>query len=110
MTFAGSHGLETGDEVVAGGVTDPSLTNVRNGAAYYVIKVDETSIRLAESRADAAIYGSPLDIVDTGAALAGLQLSRYDYDENDFEEDLEIPGSRGHQRRPVGAGFVRRRR
>ncbi len=93
LTFSANHGLETGDEVVATGISDPSQTNLRNGAAYYVIKLSDNTISLAESRKDAAIDTTPLDIVDTGSALAALQLSRYDYDENAFTASLLIPGS-----------------
>ena len=93
LTFASNHGLETGDKVFANGIVQPGDTNLREGAAYYVIKVSDTGIKLASSRADAAINENPLDIISFGSSLDGLQLLRYDYSEDAFTPGLVIPGS-----------------
>ena len=93
LTFASNHGLETGDEVFANGIVEAGDTNLREGAAYYVIKVSDTEIQLASTRSDAAIDENPLDIINLGVSLAALQLLRYDYTEDAFTPGLVIPNS-----------------
>ena len=53
LHFANPHGLETGDAVVYhdGGGTD--ITGLADGQVYYVIKVDDYTIKLASSYANA---------------------------------------------------------
>ena len=84
LTFVSSHGLNTGDEVFANGIVERGDTNLREGAAYYVIKVSDTEIKLADNRADTAINENPFDIINAGVSLASLQLLRYDYTEDAF--------------------------
>jgi hypothetical protein len=90
LQLAVGHGLETGDEVFIDGVIEQGDTNLINGAAYYVIKVSgsDTEIKLAKSRADAAINENPFDIVEFGDSLGTLRLLRYDYTEDPFAPDL----------------------
>ena len=92
LSFSTSHGLETGDEVVVGDNVELTDSGLRAGSAYYVIKVSNTEIELAATRANAAIVETPLNILDNGLSLNGLQLFRYDYTEDPFTAGL-VPSS-----------------
>ena len=93
LTFGSNHNLTTGDQVFASGITDGSATNLQEGAAYYAIVISDTEIQLAETRPEASISVSPLDIMITsGTALDALQLIRYNYTNSAFEADI-VPSS-----------------
>ena len=58
-----NHGLETGDPVVYQSNGSAPLAGLQNGYTYYVIRVDETRIRLA------AVQGGPaVNLTSTGSA------------------------------------------
>ena len=83
LSFASSHGLNTGDQVFVGDEVELTNTGLRTGA-YFAIFVDGTHIKLAATRADASINPKPIDLVDNGAPMAGLSLTTYDYTEIAF--------------------------
>jgi len=72
------HGFSTGDVVKyeTGGGTDTAIKNLTNGAIYYVIRVDEDTVKLAKSYADAtASTPVPVDL-DTGATGSSHSLTK----------------------------------
>ena len=96
-TGTSASAFETGDEVVIGGsVSDTDLANagLARGASYYVIKLDDTHIQLATTRANAAITPSALNITGL-ASLADLELLRFDYAEAAFTPN-QVPSTVPH--------------
>ena len=95
----GASAFETGDEVVIGGsVSDTDLANagLTRGASYYVIKLDDTHIQLATTRANAAITPTPTRLNITGlASLTDLELLRFDYAEAAFTPN-QVPSTVPH--------------
>ena len=67
LHFGSPHGLETGDAVVYhdGGGTD--ITGLADGQVYYVVKVDDYTIKLASSYAN-ALAGTVVVLGSTGNA------------------------------------------
>lgn len=64
-----AHGFETGDKVVYdnGGGTD--ITGLVDGTTYYIIRVDDDTIKLATSFAN-AIAGTDIDLTVVGVGVA----------------------------------------
>ena len=85
ITLSGPHGLALGDQVVFHKAAGGTQTNIQDDYEYYVIPVNDTTIKLASSRYDAAIAAAPawVDLTSpgqTGAVTAsGLSLLRYNY-------------------------------
>ena len=86
------HGFSTGDVVKyeTGGATDTPIKNLSNGGVYFVIRVDENTVKLAKSYADAtASTPAPIDL-DTGATGTDHKLTR-------FHETIDLGLAHGFQ-------------
>jgi hypothetical protein len=65
IDFGADHELETGDGLIYNSDGEEEIGGLKNGETYYVIKVDETKIRLAHEAQTATWIGitSPVDTV-----------------------------------------------
>ena len=73
INFPSAHGLNTGDEVVYSSGEQTAIGGLTNGATYYVIKVDDGSVRLATTKANAQ-NGSAITISANGSTGEGHAL------------------------------------
>jgi len=67
ITFSSPHGYKTGDEVVyyKGAAGNVSLGGLVDGRVYFIIKVDDNTIKLADTQTD-AVEEISIDITSTG--------------------------------------------
>jgi len=73
--FEEAHGFKTGDAIIyrKGAESAVALGGLQDGETYYVIKVDDTHIRLAESQVDVQAE-TPIAVVITSSGLGGSHL------------------------------------
>nr|WP_293778378.1 DUF4347 domain-containing protein [uncultured Oxalicibacterium sp.] len=64
--FTNAHGLSTGDQVVYNNGGGSNISNLTSGSTYYVIKIDDTSFKLATSAANATA-GTAIALTSVGS-------------------------------------------
>jgi Ca2+-binding RTX toxin-like protein len=74
INFTGAHGFETGDAVAYGSPDGNDIGGLTHGETYYVIKLDDHNIQLADTRDD-ALAGDELTLNAAAASGRGHQLS-----------------------------------
>ncbi|MBL8798396.1 MAG: hypothetical protein JNM56_31160, partial [Planctomycetia bacterium] len=76
IDFGAAHGLTTGDRVTYSSGGDTAIGGLTDGATYYIIRLDNTTVQLAASADDAA-NGVALGLDATGTLGTGHTLSDY---------------------------------
>ena len=89
ITTTSSHGYSTGDttEYSAEGGTVPA--GVEEGKLYYVIRVSDTKLKLAETSEDATA-GTAVDITSTGSGITHKLLLKFGTTITRIENDISI--------------------
>jgi hypothetical protein len=78
IAFAASHSLKTGDQIFLTGAA--GVTSLNDDVPYYVIKVDDTHIRLANDRVSAAIAEPPVPLsINVYGSVTGISLLKHAY-------------------------------
>ena len=78
IAFASTHGLNTGDQIFLSGAA--GVTSLNDDVPYYVVKVDDTHIRLANDRVSAAIAEPPVPLsINVYGSVTGVTLIKYGY-------------------------------